>query len=147
LTVDEAAARAARVRRGLGLHGAANLAFAALYAWLGWSVVPGRGAGWNAALGGVVALVAAAGLGLLVVGRRARVLAIAAQVVLLVFGAVVVAGLVASAAYLRGVYGPIGRGLAGASVVAAALVVQLVGILPVVQLRFLLGEARVEEAS
>ena len=135
---DEAAAR--RVSVGAKLHGAADLAFAALYAWLGFVVAPSRWRWWNATLAVVVALLLVAGIGLIARAGWARKLAIATHAALLLVGAIAIALLVASAAYLRGVYGPIGEGLAGVSLVAAALLVELFGILPVVQLRFLLRE-------
>ena len=126
------------VRRGLRLHGALDVGFAALYAWLGFGMAPGRDRAWNVALATVVALVAAAGVALLVRPRRGRVVALAAQAVLLVFAATVVALIVASAAYLRGVFGPIGQGLAAVSLLVAAVVVELCALLPLAQLRFLL---------
>lgn len=126
------------VCRGLRLHGMLDLGFAALYAWLGFSVAPGRHPAWNAALAAVIALVFAAGLALLARVRFARPIAIAAQLALLLLCAAAVVLLVASAAYLRGVYGPIGRGLALVALVVAALGVELCGLLPLFQLRFLL---------
>jgi len=58
--------------------------------------------------------------------------------VLLVFAALVILGLVASSAYLRGVYGPLGQGMAIVSLLIAALVVEGFALLPIFQLRFLL---------
>ena len=126
------------VRRGLRVHGALDLGFAALYAWLGFSIAPGRNLAWNAALAVVIALLVLAGLALLARLRLARPLAIVAQLALLLLCATGVALLVASAAYLNGIYGPIGRGLALVAMVVAALGVELCGLLPIFQLRFLL---------
>lgn len=126
------------IRRGLAVHGALDLAFAALYAWLGFFVAPGRHPAWTPALGAVVVFVGAAGLALCARVRFARPLAIVAQLALLLLCATSVVLLVASAAYLRGIYGPIGRGLALVTLVVVALAVELCGLLPLFQLRFLL---------
>jgi hypothetical protein len=125
-------------RRGLRLHGALDLGFAALYGWLGFAVAPGRSPAWNAALASVVALLALAGAGLLLERRWARPVALVAQGALLALAMTTVALLVASAAYLRGIYGPLGHGMAVVALCVGALVVELCGLLPLAQLRFLL---------
>jgi hypothetical protein len=56
---------------------------------------------------------------------------------LLAFAAVVVVLLVASSAYLRGIYGPLGKGMAVMTLAVAALVVEGFALLPVFQLRAL----------
>lgn len=124
------------------LYGALDLAFAALYAWFGFSFTPGRSTAFNVALALVCALLAAAGAGLLAGARWARPVALAACGVLLTFAAVVVVLLVASSAYLRGIYGPLGQGMAVMSLLVAALVVEAFALLPLFQLRFLLGQRR-----
>jgi hypothetical protein len=43
-----------------------------------------------------------------------------------------------SAAYVRGIYGPLGRGVAVLAVCVAALAVELFALVPLFQLRFLL---------
>ncbi|MSP62119.1 MAG: hypothetical protein EXR72_17650 [Myxococcales bacterium] len=126
------------IRGALRLHGALDLGFAGLYAWVGFSVVRGRSMVFDIALGAVVALLAVAGLALLAGARIGRPLGIAASTLLLAFCLVVVALLVAGVAYLRGIYGPLGQGMAFGSVVAAALVIELFGLLPIFQLRLLL---------
>jgi hypothetical protein len=120
------------------LYGALDLGFAALYAWLGLVVVPGRSTAFDAALATVIALLGAAGVGLLAGARWARSVAIVASGVLLAFAATVVVLLVASSAYLRGVYGPLGQGMSILTLVVAALVVEAFALLPLFQLRFLL---------
>ncbi|MDB4965309.1 MAG: hypothetical protein JWN44_998 [Myxococcales bacterium] len=124
------------------LYGALDLAFAALYAWFGFVFTPGRSSAFNLALGLVCALLAAAGAGLLVGARWGRTLAIAACGLLLAFSAVVIVLLVASSAYLRGIYGALGQGMAIMSLLVAALIVEAFALLPLFQLRFMLGRAR-----
>ena len=123
-------------------YGALDLAFAALYAWFGFAFTPGRSTAFNVALAAVCALLAAAGVGLVAGARWARPVAVAACSVLLAFAAVVVVLLVASSAYLRGIYGPLGQGMAVMSLLVAALVVEAFALLPLFQLRFLLGQRR-----
>jgi hypothetical protein len=124
------------------LYGALDLAFAALYAWFGFVFTPGRSTAFNLALALVCALLAAGGAGLLVGARWARPVAIAACALLLAFAAVVVVLLVASSAYLRGIYGALGQGMAVMTLLVAALVIEGFALLPLFELRFLLGRRR-----
>lgn len=120
------------------LYGSLDLAFAALYAWIGFVVAPGRSTAFSVALGAIIALLAVAGAGLIAGQGWARKLAIAVSVAQLAFAAVVVLMLVASAAYLKGVYGALGQGIALVTVLIAALVVEAFALLPIFQIRFLL---------
>ena len=119
------------------LYGALDVAFAALYAWFGFVLTPGRSATFNLALALVCLLLAGGGVGLLVAAPWGRTLARVACWALLAFSAVVVALLVASSAYLRGIYGPLGKGMATITLLVAALVIEAFAILPVLQLRAL----------
>ena len=119
------------------LYGALDVAFAALYAWFGFFFTPGRSTTFNLALALVCLLLAGGGVGLLLDARWGRSLARVACWVMLAFTAVVVALLVASSAYLRGVYGPLGQGMAVMTLLVAALVLEGFGILPLLQLRAL----------
>ena len=71
-------------------YGALDLAFAALYAWFGFVLTPGRSTAFNVALALVCLVLAAAGAGLLAGARFAPTLARVACVALLVFAGVVV---------------------------------------------------------
>jgi hypothetical protein len=119
------------------LYGALDVAFAALYAWFGFVLTPGRSATFNFALAVVCVVLAAGGAGLVADARWGKRLATVACWLLLAFSAVVVVLLVASSAYLRGIYGPLGKGMALITLAVAALVVQFFAILPVLQLRAL----------
>jgi hypothetical protein len=123
------------------LYGALDLAFATFYLWFGFGFVPSRSTAFNVSLAAVSLALAAGGVGLLLRARWGRVVAIGASLALLLFAAVVVALLVASTAYLSGVYGAIGPGLAAVTLVIAALVVEVFALLPLFQLRFLLRRA------
>jgi hypothetical protein len=124
------------------LYGALDVAFAALYAWFGFSFTPGRSTTFNVALALVCTLLAAGGVGLLAGARWGRSLAMVACAALLAFAVVVVLLLVASSAYLRGIYGPLGQGMAVMTLLVAALVVEGFALLPLFQLRFLYGQRR-----
>jgi hypothetical protein len=123
-------------------YGLFDLLFAGLYAWFGFVFTPSRSTSFNAALGTLVGLLILSGIGLFVGARWGRLVAIVTSSLLLVFAAVVVLGMVASSAYLRGVYGPLGRGMAVMSLLIAALVVEAFALLPLFQLRFLLSQRR-----
>lgn len=119
-------------------YGLWNLAFAALYVWAGFFFAPGRSLAFNLALAGVSGLLALAGVGLVAGARWGRRLGIAASTVLLVFAAITTVGMVASAAYLHGVFGPLGRGMAVVTLCIAGLFIEAFAILPLFELRFLL---------
>jgi hypothetical protein len=123
-------------------YGALDISFAALYCWFGFVFVPGRSTLFNMALAAVAGLMVVAGIGLIWRAKWGCVLAIVASVVLLAFTAVVLVGLVVSSAYLSGVYGALGQGMAVTCLLVAALVVEAFGLLPLFQLRFLLGRQR-----
>jgi hypothetical protein len=126
---------------GVKLYGALDLGFAAFYAWVGFSLAPGRSLAFNLALGFLCALLAAAGVGLLLGARWGRAAAIAASALLLGFAAVLITLLVSSSAYLGGIYGAVGQGMAAVCLAVAALVLEACALLPLFQLRFLLGRA------
>ncbi len=67
--------------------------------------------------------------------------AIAAGSALLASTILLIVRLVASAAFLAGVYGAFGQAAAASVLVGVALVIELVALLPIVQLRYLLSRA------
>jgi hypothetical protein len=127
------------------VYGFLDLLFAMAYLYVGLVLAPSRSAGFSVALLGVSGLLALAGAWLLFDGGRGRVahvLGIVACSVLLVFAVAVIALLVASSAFLFGVYGALGRGIGVLSIVAAALVLEACGLLPLFQLAFHLRQPR-----
>ena len=128
--------------RGYGLL---DLLFAALYVWLGYFIVPSRSPAFRIVLTSVVASLVVAGLALVIGGdesRAARKLGIFACVLLLLFALGGVVLLASSSAFLFGVYGAMGQGLAVGALLVAALWVELCGLLPLFQLRFHLATDR-----
>jgi hypothetical protein len=124
------------------LYGALDLLFASLYAYFGFVYTPGRSLAFNSGLAVVCSALAVAGVGLLAKARWGRLVAIVASLLLLAFAATVIIALVAASAYLRGIYGALGQGMALVVLLVAALVVEAFALLPLFQLRFLLGRGR-----
>jgi hypothetical protein len=117
-------------------YGVLDLVLSALYAWIGFSIVPSRSLSFRVALIVMITILSASGISLLLRARWSKILGIAASSLTLLLAAGMILGLVASAAYLRGIYGPIGKGMAILSLVAAAVVVELFALVPFFQLRF-----------
>jgi hypothetical protein len=137
-----------RAPRAHPILGVVALLSAAIALWIGLRVTPSRSSLFTLAFVAVEGLGGAGGLALVAaaVARRgldgARRLAIVAASAQLALAAAIVVLLGLSAAYLRGIYGALGEGLAWAAVVAAALVVEALAIVPTVQLVVLLGRRR-----
>jgi len=120
-------------------YGLLDLLFALLWAWIGFVVAPSRAMAFSVALAVLCALHVVAGIGLILETKWSRRAGILAAATGIVFASIVLVLLVASAAYLDGVYGALGKGMAVLGLVAAALVVEVFALLPLFQLRFLLG--------
>jgi len=73
--------------------------------------------------------------------RKGRWVAIAGGSALLLSTIVLIARVLASAAFLAGVYGAFGQAAATFALVAVALVIELVALLPVVQIKYLMSRA------
>jgi hypothetical protein len=130
-------------RRGLTdvLHAVGHLLLAAAYVGVVFVLVPARSP-WiraGAVLAGAVALVTA--VGLLRGGPTGRRWAWIGALLELAFCALVIALLIASAAYLHGIYGGIGEAGVAIALVAAALAVELLGLLPALTLAHLRRQA------
>ena len=135
------------LERGRRLYGLLNLTFAALYAWIGFELTPSRRLAFPIGVLLVCVLLAGGGVGLLAGARWGRKLAGLACWTLVLGCGVVVGALVASSAYLRGVYGGFGRGAAVVALLVAALVVEVAGLLPLFELRFLRRLAQSERSA
>lgn len=114
---------------------------AALYAVLLFGVIPNRH-GW---VQGVSALMVAAPvvMGTAMIVRRSWSfwLGVAACAFLLALAVFFLVLTLVSAAFLAGVYGAFGRAASMFTLVAAALVIELVALLPMFQLKFLMTRA------
>ena len=123
----------------LRTYAAVDLGFAALYAVCA-LVAPVPAWGPRLVVLGFAGLLTVTAIGLLLRARWGRLLGLGTCVALLVCAFASVALLVVSAAYLRGIFGGFGEGAALLCLVAAALVVELMVLLPAFQVRFLLRD-------
>jgi hypothetical protein len=120
-------------------YAAWDLGHAALYAAAA-LLSPAPAGGPRAVVLVFAALLTATAVGLLLRARWGRLLGLGTSVALLVCAFVSIALLVASAAYLRGIFGGFGEGAALVCLVAVALLVEVMVLLPAFQVRFLLRD-------
>jgi hypothetical protein len=116
------------------IYGAVDLAFAALHAVV-LGLAPTRHAGGKLLFAAVIAAYAAAGVASLIGRRPGHRVAAAACLALLGLEVVLLVAMVASAAFLSGVFGAFGQGAAGITLVLAFLSIQLVALVPALQLK------------
>jgi hypothetical protein len=142
-TPSAAADRDRRVNRDIRrwIYGGLDLAFAAVYAVAIWKVIPNRLASASVHLWTFPAATLAMGAGTLLGGRRGWWIAVVAGSAVLLSTILLIARIVASAAFLAGVYGAFGKAAATFSLVMVALVVELVALLPIVQVKYLMTRA------
>jgi len=118
------------------IYACLDFAMAAIYALL-LLQVPTEHALHAAMLWSMVGAVALAGAGMLVRNRLGWWAAAASCALLIVIAILLLVLILMSASFLAGVYGSMGRGAAMISIAAGALVIELVGLLPAFQLKFL----------
>ena len=107
------------------VFGIVDLALAVLYAFLVLRVIPSRSSTFTGLALAASLLLAAGGVGMMVQSRLGLVVAATFALILL---------LVASAAYLHGIYGGIGQAGSAIAILAALLVIEVVGLVPALQL-------------
>lgn len=122
------------------IYAAFDLLMAVVYAVV-LTQAPTRHAAHAALLWSTVVLVVVAGAGMLVRRRWGRRAAMAACGAMLVCTVILLVLLLMSASFLAGVYGAMGRSAAGMTLLIAALVIELMGLLPAFQLKFLMTRA------
>jgi hypothetical protein len=132
--------QAARDPRVL-IYAGFDFVMAALYAVMLFGVVPGRH-GWVQALS-VLLVGAAAAMGVSMLIRRSWSwwLGVTSCVALLLLAVTFLVLTVISAAFLSGVYGSFGQAGAMLALVSAAVMVELVALLPAFQLKVLMTRA------
>lgn len=134
------AERPARRDRRPYIYAGFDFAFGAFYAFL-LGQVPTRHAVDGALLWSTVAAVVLAGAGMVVRNRWGWRVAVAGCGALLLVTVALLVLILVSASFLSGVYGSMGRGAALMAILAGALIVELCGILPALQLKFLMTRA------
>ncbi|MGH2897119.1 MAG: hypothetical protein ACRDMZ_00470, partial [Solirubrobacteraceae bacterium] len=142
-TPSSAPDRDGRVNRDIRrwIYGGLDLAFAAIYAFAIWKVIPNRLASASIHMWTFPVATLAMGAGTLLGGRRGWWIAVIAGSAVLLSAILLIARIVASAAFLAGVYGAFGKAAATFSLVMVALVVELVALLPIVQVKYLMTRA------
>ena len=126
------------------IYAGLDLLFAAIYAYVVAKLIPNRLTSaaihlWSLP---VFAFVMGVGtLGVLVKPRVAWWVALVAGSALLLSAILIILRIVVSAAFLAGVYGGFGQMAAVSSLIGAALVVELVMLLPLVQVKYLMSRA------
>jgi len=123
------------------IYAGLDLGFAAIYALAIWKIVPNRLPSAAAHLWTfpVASLAMAAGM---LLGRpRGWWLAVGAGSLALLAIAALIVRIAISAAFLAGVYGAFGRAAATFALVMIALVIELVALLPIVQVKYLMTRA------
>jgi hypothetical protein len=140
---SSSADRDRRVNRDIRrwIYGGLDLAFAAVYAFAIWKVIPNRLASASVHLWTFPVASLAMGAGMLLGGRRGWWIAVVSGSAVLLSTILLIARIVASAAFLAGVYGAFGKAAATFSLVMVALAIELVALLPIVQVKYLMTRA------
>jgi peptidoglycan/LPS O-acetylase OafA/YrhL len=128
------------------IYGALDQIFAVIYAYAVWKVIPNRLPSASLHLWSLPVLAQLMALGALAVWvPRARKIAwwvaVIAGSALLASSIVLILRIVVSAAFLAGTYGAFGKAAASTAMIGAALVVELVALLPLFQVKYLMSRA------
>ncbi len=118
-------------------YGIADLAAAALYLYIFVFLVPARSSALTALAIGLSGIMAAGGVGMLLNSSKGRMVAGVSSVVMLLACLALIVALAASAAFLHGIYNGIGQAGVAIAALCAALSVEVVGLLPALQLAYL----------
>lgn len=125
----------------LFIYAGLDLVMATLYAVILFGLIPNRH-GWVQALSILVVVATVAMAVSMVIRRRWSWWAgVGSCATLLTVAVVFLLLTLTSAAFLAGVYGSFGRAAAALSLIGAALVIELVALLPAFQLKFLMTRA------
>jgi hypothetical protein len=139
-TGDHRDSRDGRDRRRW-IYGGLDLVFAAIYAVAIWKVIPNRLPSasihlWTFPLAALVM-----GAGTLLGTARGWWIAVIGGSAMLLSTFILIVRITISAAFLAGVYGAFGKAAATFALVMVALVIELVALLPIVQVKYLMTRA------
>ena len=115
--------------------------FAAVYAIAIWKVIPNRLPSGATHLWTFPVATAVMGTGTLLGGRRGWWIAMIGGSAVLLSMVLLILRIVISAAFLAGVYGAFGKAAATFALVMVALAIELVALLPIVQVKYLMTRA------
>jgi hypothetical protein len=114
--------------------GIVDLALAVLYTFLVLRVVPSRSATFTVVALAASTVLAGGGVGMIVQSRLGLVVAAGAASLMVAATVALILLLVASAAYLHGIYDGIGQAGSALAILAALLAIEVVGLIPALQL-------------
>ena len=114
--------------------GIVDLALAVLYSFLVLRVIPSRSSTFTAVALAACVVIAAGGVGMIVQSRLGLIVAAVAASSMIAATFALILLLVASAAYLHGIYDGIGQAGAALAILAALLTIEVVGLVPALQL-------------
>jgi hypothetical protein len=123
------------------IYGVLDLVFAVGYAVAIWKVIPNRLPSAAVHLWAFPIAMLVTAVGTLHGGPRGWRIAVVGGSLVLLSTVLLIVRIVISAAFLAGVYGAFGKAAATFSLVLVALVIELVALLPIVQLKYLLTRA------
>jgi hypothetical protein len=123
------------------IYGGLDVAFGVVYALVISEVIPNRQPSAAFHLWTLPVCTLVMGAGTLLGGRYGWWTAIVAGSALLLSIIVMLVRILISAAFLAGVYGAFGKAAATFAMVAVALIIEVVGILPIIQIKFLMTRA------
>ena len=123
------------------IYGALDVVFAVAYAFAIWKVIPNRlpSAALHLWTFPIATLVVAGGM--LSGGPRGWRIAVVGGSLVLLSVFLLIVRIVISAAFLAGVYGGFGKAASTFALVMIALVIELVALLPIVQVKYLMSRA------
>lgn len=123
------------------IYAGLDFLFGVIYAVVFSQLLPAYRTGPALLCWALVAVVAAMGAGMLLRGKWGWRIAVGACGTLLLLEVVLLVLMVSAAAYLAGVYGSFGRGGAGMTVLAALVTIEVIALLPALQLKYLMTRA------
>jgi hypothetical protein len=123
------------------IYGSLDALFALAYAIVLWKVIPNRLPLASVHLWLLPPGMAIGAAGMFFGGKRGWQLAIGGPSLVLLLTVLLIARMLISAAFLAGVYGAFGQGAASFTLIAIAIVVELVALLPLVQVKFAMSRA------
>jgi hypothetical protein len=121
------------------IYGGLDAGFAVFYAFAVWKVVPNRLPSASLHLWTIPITMAMMAPGMFAGGPRGWWVALVGGSLLLLSTFLMIVRILISAAFLAGVYGAFGKAAATFALVAIALVVELVVLLPLFQVKFLMS--------
>jgi len=117
--------------------GIVDLALAGLYTFLVLRVIPSRSSTFTVVALAAIAMLAVGGVGMILQSRLGLIVATVAASSMVAATFILILLLVASAAYLHGIYDGIGQAGAALAILAALLAIEVVGLVPALQLAHL----------